>query len=227
VARRSLAIVGIVAMFAASGAGAQTVRGAEIVDRALSLTADARNGQVLYRDLCQSCHGVDARGDAEWVMPALAGQVDSYLIKQLADFAEGARTDPEMHRVVARKRLVTPQALRDVAGYLSALPRNDRPELGDGRQLAEGKRVYDGLCIQCHGAQGEGDRANAVPALQRQHYAYLIAQIRSLAAGHRYAVELGVESALKRLSYDELTAVADYASRLPHAVVTPTDQRQR
>jgi cytochrome c553 len=226
-ARRARPVAGALALLAFFGADAQSHRSAEILDRALALTPDVRNGQVLYRDLCQSCHGVDATGDAEWVIPALAGQVDSYLIKQLVDFAEGDRVGPEMHRAVARKRLITPQSLRDVSGYLATLPPTGSPERGDGRQLAQGKRVYEGLCIQCHGAQGEGDRAAAVPSLQRQHYAYLIAQIRSLATGHRYAVELGVESALKRLSYDELTAVADYASRLPRAAVTTTESTPR
>lgn len=196
-------------------AAAQTQRASQIIERALALEPDDRDGAALYRELCAACHGKRGGGNAATVAPVLAGQIQHYLIKQLVDFAEGDRTAPEMHRVVALKRLTTPQAMRNLASYVNGLAASSAPEAGDGKQLALGKRVYDSLCTECHGMAGEGNEQYAVPALQRQHYSYLLSQMRSLAVGHRYSVDITVIQLLEALSFDQLTAVADYASRLP------------
>ena len=76
------------------------------------------------------------------------------------------------------------------------------------------------MCAYCHGAQGGGNEAHATPALRRQNYAYLLMQMRQLAVGHRYSVDLEIAESLADLSLDQLTAIADYASRLPMVDVT-------
>ena len=194
---------------------AQTQRGNEIVQRALMLEADDAAGAATYKQICIACHGKQAHGSPDTVTPVLAGQLQRYLIKQFVDFAEGDRSAPEMHRVVALKELTTPQAMRNLASYLSSMPRPSKVEVGDGKQLAIGKRVYESVCAECHGMEAEGDITFGVPALQRQHYSYLLAQTRSLAVGHRYSVDISVIELLEALSFDQLTAVADYISRLP------------
>jgi cytochrome c553 len=105
--------------------------------------------------------------------------------------------------------------MRDLATYLQGLPPNPRPEVGNGKDLAAGKRYYDGLCAYCHGASAEGNEKHATPALQRQHYSYLLMQSRRLAVGHRYSVPVEVIQVLEKLPFDQLTAIADYISRLP------------
>jgi cytochrome c553 len=213
----------LIVMLALWGATAiaQTQRGNEIIQRALVLEPDDANGASLYRELCSACHGKQAHGNPGSVTPVLAGQIQRYLIKQFVDFAEGDRTAPEMHRVAALKKLTTPQAMRDLASYVSALPAPSTTEVGDGRQLALGARVYESMCAECHGAEGQGDITFAVPTLQRQHYSYLLSQMRSLAVGHRYSVDISVIELLETLSFDQLTAVADYASRLPPRMSQP------
>jgi cytochrome c553 len=211
------------AIVLAAGAGillsrsatAQVGQGEEIIARALALQPDERNGAALYRNHCATCHGDRAWGNADTVTPALAGQLAVYSIKQLADVAEGDREIPEMHRVVAREQLIQPQALRDIAGYLAALPKNPTPQVGDGKQLALGRKYYQGMCAYCHGAHGEGNGAHATPSLQRQHYSYLVMQIRQLATSHRYSVNVDVIENLQMLPFDHRLAIADYASRLP------------
>ena len=123
-------------------AAPQSVRGIEIIERAMSLQPNAANGENLYRELCASCHGKTAHGDAKAATPALAGQLQTYVLKQLADFAEGDRMTVDMHRVVAVKQLSTPQAMRDLAAHVSGLPPNPAPEHGDGKQLASGEHLY-------------------------------------------------------------------------------------
>jgi cytochrome c553 len=193
---------------------AQTRRSIELMDRALELRPDTLRGRTLYREHCASCHGVDAYGDTEAVIPALAGQLPIYIIKQLANIAEGQRTAPEMHRIVATKPMSTPQALRDVAGYLGSLDPNSKPEVGDGTKLALGKRNYQSLCVSCHSRQGAGHAVYGTPALRGQNYAYLLMRMRDIATGHGSTLDVTVTESLEQLTYDELTSLADYTSRL-------------
>lgn len=202
-------------------ASAQLDRVEEIVGRALALKPDPSEGGRLYRKHCSACHGRNAHGNSQTVTPTLAGQVAPYLIKQLADLLEGYRDLPEMHRQVARADLVTPQAMRDLAAFLSALPPPTDPQQGDGKQLVLGRRIYQSVCADCHGAGGEGDGRSQTPALRGQHYSYLLRQARQLAAGHRYGVDLSVIALLEALSLDQLTAVADFISRLPASSEVP------
>lgn len=218
----SVGIVVLVLALATRSAAAQTERGTEIIERALAAQPDQRQGAKIYRERCASCHGRNAHGSADPVTPSLAGQQALYLIKQMVDFAEGDRTAPEMHRVVALKELSTPQAIRDVASYLNGLPGNTRPETGEGNNLAGGKRYYEGLCAYCHGQSGEGDEQHGTPSLRGQHYSYLLMQSRRLAVGHRYSVPIEVIDLLEKVTFDELKAIADYASRLSaQATMTP------
>jgi cytochrome c553 len=204
-------------MLWASSAAAQAIRGAQIIEQALAAKPDKARGAELYRDYCAHCHGRQAHGDPETATPALARQTTSYMIKQLADFVEGDREGPDMHRAAARKQVGTPQAIRDLAAYLTQLPANKSAQTGDGADLARGARIFRKTCAQCHGVQGEGSEEFATPALQRQHYSYLMMQMRALGKGHRYAVDIDVMDLLEALTLEDLTAVADYASRLPNA----------
>jgi cytochrome c553 len=210
-----LALVAVVVvLLLGEPAIAQTRRSVELVDRALELRPDTARGLALYQKHCASCHGVDAYGGTDIVVPALAAQLPVYIIKQLADIAEGQRTAPEMHRVVATKPMSTPQALRDVASYLGSLHPNSTPELGDGTKLAIGKRNYQILCSSCHGRQGAGHEGHATPALRGQNYAYLLMRMRDIATGHGSTLDITVTESLEQLTYEQLTALADYASRL-------------
>ncbi|HEY0682251.1 MAG TPA: c-type cytochrome [Steroidobacter sp.] len=207
----------VIAALLANPVVGQELRSTEIIERALRAKPDMEAGKRIYREHCSACHGANAYGNADEVIPSLAGQLPIYVIKQLVDLAEGARTSADMHRIAAKQPVSTPQGLSDIAAYLGTLDPNPKPQTGDGSQLAMGKRYYQGLCAYCHGAQGGGNEARATPALRRQHYSYLLMQMRDLSAEHRYSVDLEIVDTLQRLSYDQLSAIADYASRLPMA----------
>ena len=87
--------------------------------------------------------------------------------------------------------------------------------MGDGKDLVAGKRYYAGLCAFCHGSSAEGNEKHATPSLRNQHYSYLLMQTRGLAVGHRYSVPIEVIQVLEELPYEQMTAIADYLSRLP------------
>ena len=211
----TVALIACLLVLVEHSAAAQSERDVEVIELAMALEPDVRHGGKIYQEHCESCHRKAALGDASEVIPALAGQIPLYLVKELVDLVDGYRSMPEMHRVVARKALTKPQALWDVATYLSKLPPNPQPEVGDGAQLGRGKQFYDGLCAFCHGPQGEGNAEHATPSLQRQHSSYLLAQMRQMAVGHRYSVDIVVIEKIEALPFEYLEAIADYAARLP------------
>jgi cytochrome c553 len=184
------------------------------VRAALQLEANAKRGASLYATHCASCHGPQAFGDVKNVLPALAGQRQAYLIKQLADFAELERDSSDMHRVVSRTAVSTPQAWADLAGYLSALPVTRVAETGDGDGVELGEAIFQEQCASCHEEDARGDDDGFVPSLRDQHYGYLVRAMRGMSASHRHNVDDDLVRFLDSFDTDEITAVADYLSRL-------------
>lgn len=86
-------------------------------------------GEKLYRagdkargiPACMACHGPTGYGNEPAKFPALRGQHSVYVIKQLNDYASGARnTGPNGIMQTIAKRL-TPDDMRNVASYLQGL----------------------------------------------------------------------------------------------------------
>lgn len=186
----------------------------QLVRAALQLDSNATRGATLYDRNCARCHGDKALGSASSVVPALAGQRRAYLIKQLTDFTELEREGRDMHDVVAQAALAEPQAWADIAAHLNGLPVVRFPETGDGGGVELGEAIFREQCASCHEEDARGDDDGFVPSLRNQHYSYLVRQMRSLASWHRLNVDADLVRFLDSLDTDELTAVADYLSRL-------------
>jgi len=190
----------------------------QLVRNTLSLDAKRGRGESLFRSECSDCHGRKALGDAERLIPALAGQRRAYLIKQLADFAEMERNAGQMHGVVRRAQVANPQAWADLALYLNSLPIPAKSQTGNGAFLDLGAGSYQRWCAGCHAPDGRGDDDGFVPSLRNQHYRYLLREMEAMAVGHR-AVEPELMRFLRGLSGDELVGIADYVSRLRGPIV--------
>ena len=212
--RTARVAIAVAALLCGATASASPTRVDQLVRTALQLDPNASHGAALYLQNCARCHGQGAIGDARNVIPALAGQREAYLIKQLADFTELERESQEMHAVVARAALNEPQAWADVAAYLSQLPAARFPETADGEGVELGEAIFHEQCASCHEEDARGDDDGFVPSLRDQHYSYLVRQMRSLAASHRLNVDADLVRFIDSLDTDEMTAVADYLSRL-------------
>ena len=78
----------------------------------------------------------------------------------------------------------------------------------------------------CHGARGEGTERGATPALNAQHYAYLVLQLRSFDADHRMNLDAPLLDHMAGLTRGDLRAIADYLSRASRtAPYADTDSR--
>jgi cytochrome c553 len=193
--------------------------GADLVSRAMAVTPDPEHGRILYLKHCSKCHTPHAWGDGPREIPALAGQRDSYLIVQLGHFASGERKGsethgPVMHEILQPPDLNRPQAIGDLAAYLSRAGRNPQPEHAATRAPAIGKGTYTKACAACHGTDGAGSDKGTIPAIGGQHYGYLLAQLSGFASGLR-GHPLGPD-VVSGLSDEEQQAVADYVSRLAY-----------
>lgn len=86
-------------------------------------------GEKLYRGgsqargipACMACHGPTGRGNESAKFPALRGQHSVYVIKQLTDYASGARgTGPNGIMQTIAKRL-SPDDMRNIASYVQGI----------------------------------------------------------------------------------------------------------
>lgn len=88
-----------------------------------TVQGDPVRGRSLYTP-CAACHGPDAGGNEDLGAPALAGQSDWYLFRQLRNFRDGRRgyhrDDAAGRRMAASlAALADDQALRDVVAYIA------------------------------------------------------------------------------------------------------------
>ena len=85
---------------------------------------------------------------------------------------------------------------------------------GAGEEVARGRGIYHEQCAACHGLDASGDADGFVPSLRHQHYAYLNTQMHKLARGYRHNVDEDLRLFLKNFDDREMSATADYLSRL-------------
>jgi cytochrome c553 len=185
--------------------------------------ADPAKGGSLYdtgdnaRGLpaCASCHGAGGNSTIN-TNPKLAGQIDNYLHKQLVDFTTPARNQPVM---TTYAKMLSEDERKNIAAYLAT----QQPKQGAARNkdtLELGRKIYRGgiadrgvaACASCHGATGSGIPAQ-YPRVAGQHQDYTVAQLQAFKAGGR-SNSPQMAALAKRLSDDEMKAVADYIAGL-------------
>lgn len=138
---------------------------------------------------CVACHGSDAGGNVSLGAPALAGQDEVYLARQLMLFRSGLRGAAQGDTLGAQmapfaKSLADDAAVASVAAYLAGLPvpaSQETPE-GDARR---GASLYNGNCGACHGGQAQGNAALKAPRLAGLDSAYLARQLGNYRNGLR------------------------------------------
>lgn len=186
------------------------VKGEELL--ALRAKGDAGAGKVAFI-VCQGCHGTEAPGDEAGFYPRLSGQHASVLIKQLADVRAGRRDNPKMYPF-ANEHVITPQDMSDIAMYLYSLPMPAKHGVGSGKDLDRGAQLYKKDCVDCHGANGQGDEKKFYPRVEGQHYQYLLRQAIDIRDGARRNANPDMVKSIKDYSNADVEAVIDYISHM-------------
>jgi cytochrome c553 len=185
---------------------------AQELDAVLAKTVNLEHGAELFHT-CAACHGASGGGSSNGEVPRIAGQHFEVIVRQLVDYRHDARWDIRMEHYAGRKLLDDPQAIADVAGYISQLGGDESRNVGDGALTRHGAEVYAAKCAQCHGMMGEGSASAHVPRLAGQHYAYLLRQMYDAVDGRRPNFSRSHVRLLSKLQRDDFVGVADFLAR--------------
>jgi len=82
-----------------------------------ALAGDAAAGKTKVAS-CVGCHGMTGTS-ANPMWPNLAGQHEAYLVKQMKDFKNGDRKDPNMNALAAP---LSETDMEDIAAFFSSQP---------------------------------------------------------------------------------------------------------
>lgn len=182
-------------------------------DEVMQREPDVDNGRRVYLT-CAVCHLPEGWGSVDGAYPQIAGQLRTVVIKQLADFRAGNRENPLMYPFSVPELLGGPQEIADVAAYVASLPMTPHNGVGSGTDLALGAALYEDHCADCHGARGQGDRDEHIPAIAGQHYAYLMRQFAAIRSGKRKNADSKMTEEIQGFTPAQQSAVLDYTARL-------------
>lgn len=196
-----------------------------------SAVGNPQHGESVAEAKCASCHG--AKGNStDPQYPKLAGQNPAYLYWQLWAFKKGSRSSDVMAGIVAT---LSDADMANAARFYGQQTRAPNA-VQDLRLAAIGERIFfTGMpaCVTCHGSRGQrgmmmgrmpmmgmmgrgmmgsGTTRN-VPALNGQHAAYVVDQLKHYASGKRQDAMMNRIAAA--LTESNRRAVAAYLSGLP------------
>lgn len=190
----------------------------------LALAGNVDSGKELYAT-CIACHGENGEGNAELLAPGVAGQSESYLMRQLWDFKKGVRGKEAGDKggaqmVPMAATLVDGDAIADVAAYIAAMPAVQHTATIEG-DVTNGQKQYTSKCGACHGGQGWGNEALYTPRLTVIGDWYLIRQVlnfqekmRGVHEDSQYGKQMAMMA--KTVSREELNDIAAFLNEQPH-----------
>ena len=180
---------------------------------------------------CTACHGGHGEGMAAAHVPRLTGQSAEYLLKQLDDYASGARDNPIMRNFA---KAISQGRRAQLAAQFAAMTAPFLPEVAvaNAAQLSRGhKLAYEGdarqelqACNSCHGPDGSGV-LHAAPYLAGQSSEYIASALKAFQSGERKndGGEL-MRSVVKRLTDTDIAAVSAYFAQAGVAHRTSSTQ---
>jgi cytochrome c553 len=207
----------ILFLFGAQGLAAPSTNVAWTSEiRALVASGNFESGEKLAGQ-CASCHGATGVSSTA-AYPSLAGQLATYLFKQLKDYQDDKRADNAIMTGIAGG--LSEQNMVDLAAFYAAqsLPpaNSENGESDVARQLVgkgDGKRLIP-PCAACHGASGEGKIVH-YPALAGQMSRYISQTLQNYKSGQRANdIYSRMRLIAAKLSKPEIKALADYYGSL-------------
>lgn len=167
--------------------------------------------------VCAACHGPDGNSLSP-IWPKLAGQHQSFILKQLQALKSGERKDPLMSPMALP---LSEQDMQDLAAYFSG----QEQSIGqaNAEQVKLGERIYragnpvTGVapCMGCHGPKGMGNPIAGFPRIGGQHAAYAEKALKDFRAKTRTNdKQKMMQGVAARLTDTEIAAVTQYIQGL-------------
>lgn len=152
-----------------------------------AIAGDADAGKASYA-VCSSCHGAQGEGNVALNGPALAGQEDWYLIRQIQNFKAGIRGKhpKDTHGATMAAMAMTladDKAIENVAAYIGTFELIKPESTLDG-DAVKGEAAY-AVCAGCHGTKAEGKKDLNSPKLTGLQDWYLVRQLSNFKEGIR------------------------------------------
>lgn len=139
-------------------------------------------------DTCRTCHGAQGEGNPLLAAPALAGQREEYLVRQLHNFKSGKRgyhrDDRHGNTMRGIASTLSDDEITALAKHFATLAVAPAGAAIKG-DVAAGKARYLGTCAMCHGEKAEGYLPLQSPSLRVLNSEYLSAQMHSFVKGWR------------------------------------------
>lgn len=171
--------------------------------------------EALVKERCAVCHGVAGESSSP-VFPRLAGQHAEYMARQLADFHSGRRASATMKPIVQN---LQPEDFALLGQWFEKQPVHAHAPADPALSNAGKVLFHNGnpanripACSICHGDDGAG--AENLPRLAGQHALYTLKQLRDFHQRERTNDNRVMHSVARRMSEQEMKAVAAYLSGL-------------
>lgn len=127
-------------------------------------------GRSIFGNTCATCHGSSAQGAVGY--PNLAddiwhwGGTPERILETVLDGRQGVM--PGWEKPLGG--MGGPNAVSYVAAYVRTL---SHPEsIANNYMAAQGRAMYDSLCVACHGQEGKGNAAMGAPDLTDTYWMY-------------------------------------------------------
>jgi len=127
-------------------------------------------GRSIFANTCAGCHGSSARGaigypnltDDIW----LWGGSPERILESVLEGRDGVM--PEWEKVLTG--MGGPNAVDYTTSYVLSL--SDPKGMQNNFMAAQGERLYAGICVACHGADGKGNAQLGAPDLTDEDWLY-------------------------------------------------------
>ncbi len=211
-----------------------TASDTDVVNGMTPSGADLYNGEEI-NELCAGCHGEYGEGGKEGEYPRIAGQPESFIIKQMHLFRDRKRPNIPMLEYVDERQFPD-QEILDISAYLARVKLATKlPPIIEGEEfnaherlqltkrllnigrvegdVKKGRKTYNRECRACHGDRGRGDHDSGVPMLSGQYINYLKRQVEKYRKKIRiHDEEAPDEEILNEFSDAELQDIYAYLS---------------
>ncbi|MBN2699863.1 MAG: c-type cytochrome [Methylohalobius sp. ZOD2] len=183
---------------------------------ALVASGDPERGEQLAT-ACSSCHGTDGIS-LNPAFPSLAGQLPTYLYRQLRDYKDGSRENPLMQNFASG---LSDQDMADLAAWYSRQKPSVGPQADSERfeavtalvRRGDSKRIIP-PCRVCHGENGQGERIDT-PRIAGLSQTYLEQTLQAYGDGSRHNDIYGrMRLIAKQLTADEIRLLSEYYATL-------------
>ena len=159
--------------------------------------------------LCQYCHGKDGNSVKDNI-PNLAEQNPIYLLTQFEFFRTDKRKNKVMNELA--KGLTAEERVNIALYYASQNVSYSKDSNINSGSYKQGKKVYNKICLNCHGARGKGQQS--LPRIAGQKNSFLTATLSNYKNNRGVRPDSPMLAIASSLTDADIKAVATYISSL-------------